>query len=222
MIGGAYESVTFGVDSLSVNPANKEFSMWFYALLIVVAYLFGSISTAIVTCRLMGLPDPRTQGSGNPGATNVLRHGGKKAAIITLVGDMLKGLVPVLIARAFGVPVEVLALVGLAAFVGHLFPVFFGFRGGKGVATAIGVLFGISWMLGLSYVVTWLLAAAIFRISSLSALLAAALVPLYSLLEPGVWGVTATIATMSLMLIARHHGNIRKLLAGTEDRIGGK
>lgn len=196
--------------------------MWFYALLIVVAYLLGSISTAIVTCRLMGLPDPRTQGSGNPGATNVLRHGGKKAAIITLSGDMLKGLVPVLIARALGTPVEVLALVGLAAFVGHLFPVFFGFRGGKGVATAIGALFGINWMLGLSYVATWLLAAAICRISSLSALLAAALVPLYSMLEPGVWMVTATIAVMSLMLIARHHSNIRKLLAGTEDRIGGK
>ena len=111
-----------------------------YFLLVVAAYLLGSVSAAIVTCRVMGLPDPRTRGSGNPGATNVLRQGGKKAALITLMGDMLKGLLPVLLARALGAPIEVLALVGLAAFLGHLFPIFFGFRGGKGVATLVGVL----------------------------------------------------------------------------------
>lgn len=196
--------------------------MWFYALLVLVAYLMGSVSAAIITCRLMGLPDPRTQGSGNPGATNVLRHGGKKAAIITLLGDLLKGLLPVLLARALGAPLEVLGLVGLAAFLGHLYPVFFGFRGGKGVATAIGVLLGIHWLLGVAYVGTWLLMAALFRISSLSALLAAVLVPFYSLLVPANGIVSAIIAVMSVMLIWRHRSNIRKILAGTEDRLGDK
>ena len=196
--------------------------MWFFALLVLVAYLIGSVSTAIITCRLMGLPDPRTQGSGNPGATNVLRHGGKKAAIITLLGDMLKGLLPVLLARALGAPLEVLGLVGLAAFIGHLYPVFFGFRGGKGVATAIGVLLGLHWMLGAAYVGTWLLVAAVLRISSLSALLAAVLVPVYSLLVPDNTVVSVTIALMSMMLIWRHRSNIRKIIAGTEDRIGSK
>jgi len=196
--------------------------MWLCALFVVVAYLLGSVSAAIITSRLMGLPDPRTQGSGNPGATNVLRHGGRKAAIITLLGDMLKGLLPVLLARAFDAPLGVLALVGLAAFLGHLYPLFFGFRGGKGVATAIGVLLGISWLLGLAYVASWLLATAAFRLSSLSALLAAALVPFYSIVVPGVWSVTATIALMSGLLIWRHRSNIRKLLDGSEDRIGNK
>ena len=196
--------------------------MWFFALLILGGYLTGSVSTAIITCRLMGLPDPRTQGSGNPGATNVLRHGGRKAAIITLSGDMLKGLLPVLLARASGAPLEVLALVGLAAFVGHLYPVFFSFRGGKGVATVIGVLLGMHWVLGLGYVGTWLVMAVVFRISSLSALLAAILVPFYSLLVPANPVVSATIAVMSVMLIWRHRSNIRKIMAGTEDRIGAK
>lgn len=196
--------------------------MWFFALLILAAYLMGSVSAAIITCRLMGLPDPRTQGSGNPGATNVLRHGGRKAAIITLLGDMLKGLLPVLLARALGAPLEVLGLVGLAAFLGHLYPLFFGFRGGKGVATAIGVLLGIHWMLGAAYVGTWLLMAAVFRISSLSALLAAVLVPFYSLWVPANAAVSVTIAVMSVMLIWRHRTNIQKIIAGTEDRVGDK
>jgi len=196
--------------------------MWFYALLVLVAYLLGSVSTAIVTCRLMGLPDPRTQGSGNPGATNVLRNGGKKAAIITLLGDVLKGLLPVLLARAFGAPLEVLGVVGLAAFLGHLYPIFFGFRGGKGVATAIGVLLGISWILGAAYLGTWLLTAAALRISSLSALLAAVLVPFYSLLVPANTVVSVAVALMSVMLIWRHRSNIAKIIAGTEDRIGSK
>jgi glycerol-3-phosphate acyltransferase PlsY len=119
-------------------------------LFVPAAYLIGSISSAIITCRLMGLPDPREQGSGNPGATNVMRFGGKKAAAITLLGDMLKGLIPVYIANALEVSVELLALTGLAAFMGHLYPAFFGFKGGKGVATSVGVLLGFSWMLGLA------------------------------------------------------------------------
>jgi len=192
------------------------------SLLIVMAYLLGSVSTAIVTCRVMGLPDPRTQGSGNPGATNVLRHGGKRAAFITLSGDMLKGLLPVLVARAVGAPIEVLALVGLAAFLGHLFPVFFGFRGGKGVATLIGVLFGIAWSLGLAYVLTWLLVAAIWRISSLAALVAAVLAPFYSLYLLGDVVVALVVAIVVLLLIVRHRSNIEKLIEGREDRIGGR
>jgi glycerol-3-phosphate acyltransferase PlsY len=191
-------------------------------LLVVIAYLLGSVSTAIVTCRVMGLPDPRTQGSGNPGATNVLRHGGRRAALITLTGDMLKGLLPVLVARVLGVPIEVVALVGLAAFLGHLFPVFFGFRGGKGVATLIGILFGVGWSLGLAYVLTWLLVAAIWRISSLAALVAAALVPFFSLCLLGNPLVAAVIATASLLLIVRHRFNIEKLIEGREDHIGGR
>ena len=192
------------------------------SLLIVMAYLLGSVSTAIVTCRVMGLPDPRTHGSGNPGATNVLRHGGKRAAFITLSGDMLKGLLPVLVARAVGAPIEVLALVGLAAFLGHLFPVFFGFRGGKGVATLIGVLFGIAWSLGLVYVLTWLLVAAIWRISSLAALVAAVLAPFYSLYLLGDVVVALVVAIVVLLLIVRHRSNIEKLIEGREDRIGGR
>jgi len=190
--------------------------------LVVMAYLLGSVSTAIVTCRVMGLPDPRTQGSGNPGATNVLRNGGRMAALITLSGDLLKGLLPVLVARAVGAPVEVLAVVGLAAFLGHLFPVFFGFRGGKGVATLIGVLFGIAWPLGLAYVLTWLLVAAIWRISSLAALIAAVLAPIYSLYLLGNPVVAAVVAILVLLLIVRHRSNIEKLIEGREDRIGGR
>ena len=195
--------------------------MLLYFLLIVAAYLLGSVSAAIVTCRVMGLPDPRTRGSGNPGATNVLRQGGRKAALVTLSGDLLKGLLPVLVAHTFGTPTEVLALVGLAAFLGHLFPVFFGFRGGKGVATFIGVLFGIAWSLGLAYVLTWLLVAAIWRISSLAALVAAALAPFYSLYLLGNLVVAAVMAVIALLLILRHRSNIQKLIAGSEDRIGG-
>jgi len=139
-------------------------------LIVFGGYLFGSISAAIVTCRLMGLPDPRSEGSRNPGTTNVLRLGGKKAALLTLVGDMLKGLLPVLIAGALTDKPAVLAATALAAFLGHLYPVFFGFTGGKGVATALGVVFGLDWRVGLATVATWLMMAFIFRYSSLAAL----------------------------------------------------
>ena len=187
--------------------------------LVLAGYLFGSISTAIVVCRLMGLPDPRSQGSRNPGTTNVLRIGGKKAAILTLAGDMLKGLVPVLIARALGAGPEIQAATGLAAFLGHLYPVFFGFQGGKGVATALGVFFGLHWLTGLVVTGIWIAMALLFRISSLSALTAMLLAPLvFWYLQPEMSFVYATIA-ISVMLFWRHRTNIRDLLSGKEGRI---
>lgn len=188
--------------------------------LILAGYVFGSISAAIVVCRLMGLPDPRTQGSNNPGATNVLRIGGKKAAALTLLGDTLKGLLPVLIARTITVDPVIVAAVGFAAFLGHLYPVFFGFRGGKGVATALGVLLAIAWQMGLAVVATWLVMAKVVRISSLSALTAAALAPLYAWLlglDPAYLIMTLLV---SALLIWRHRSNIRNLLQGKEGRIG--
>jgi glycerol-3-phosphate acyltransferase PlsY len=187
--------------------------------LVLAGYLFGSISTAIVVCRLMGLPDPRSQGSRNPGTTNVLRIGGKKAAILTLAGDMLKGLVPVLIARTLGAGHEIQAATGLAAFLGHLYPVFFGFQGGKGVATALGVFFGLHWLTGLVVTGIWIAMALLFRISSLSALTAMLLAPLlFWYLQPEMSFVYATIV-ISVMLFWRHRTNIRDLLSGKEGRI---
>lgn len=194
--------------------------MFGYLLLVVSAYLIGSISSAIVVCRLMALPDPRTQGSQNPGATNVLRFGGKKAGALVLAGDMLKALLPVLVLNLAGLPVEALAIVGFAAFLGHLYPVYFEFKGGKGVATYLGVMLGLFWPLGLATAATWLLMALVFRISSLAALTAAALTPLYAWLLIGNFIVTVLLGTMTLILLWRHRSNIQNLLAGTEDRIG--
>lgn len=189
-------------------------------LLVVFGYLAGSISTAILVCRAMGLPDPRSEGSRNPGATNVLRFGGKKAAAITLAGDFLKGLLPVLLARWAGLEDIGLALTALAAFLGHLYPVFFGFEGGKGVATAFGAILGLSWPVALAALVTWLLMAFLVRISSLSALTAAVLTPVFG----GWFGLplayNAAILTMVALLVWRHRSNIRNLLAGAEDKIG--
>ena len=190
--------------------------------LIVAAYLIGSISAAIVVCKVMGLPDPRSQGSGNPGATNVLRVGGKKAAAITLFGDMLKGFLPVLVAKLLAVSDPALAMVGFAAFVGHLFPVFFGFKGGKGVATMLGVLFGWHWAVGLATALTWLIMAKVFKISSLSALIATLLAPLYIYLIMGkILPIIISAAVMTLILFIRHRSNIRNLLTGKEGKIGG-
>jgi len=188
-------------------------------LWIVGAYLMGSIASAVVVARLMGLPDPRTQGSGNPGATNVLRLGGKKAAALTLLGDVLKGVIPVLAARLAGLPETGVALVALAAFLGHLYPVFFGFKGGKGVATAFGVLVAGAPLLGLAILVTWLAVAFASRISSLSALTAAALAPLYAhwLGLATVWTVVAGV--IAVLVFWRHRSNIRNLLSGREGRI---
>jgi glycerol-3-phosphate acyltransferase PlsY len=185
-------------------------------LLIPIAYLIGSFSSAIIICRLMGLPDPRDQGSGNPGATNVMRFGGKKAAAITLLGDLLKGLIPVYLAKLFNAPVEVMALTGLAAFFGHLYPVFFGFKGGKGVATSIGVLLGFSYLLGIAFVATWLLIYKAGKISSLSALIASVLSPLYAWFILGDMAITGVAAIMMMFLLWRHKANIQRLLAGQE------
>ena len=190
--------------------------------LIAGAYLLGSLSAAIILCRLLGLPDPRTQGSGNPGATNVLRFGGKKLAALTLIGDMVKGLIPVLIARAVTADPAILAAVAMAAFLGHLYPVFFGFKGGKGVATAVGVLFGLSWPVALAAILTWVAMAALFRISSLSALTASVLAPAYMFWLDGRTPFITMTAVMSVLLLWRHQANIRRLLAGEEKRIGKK
>jgi len=188
-------------------------------IMIFAAYLIGSLSAAIITCKLMGLPDPRTRGSNNPGATNVLRVGGKKAAAFTLLGDAIKGVIPVLIAQWMEAPSHILALVALAAFLGHLYPVFFGFRGGKGVATAFGVLIALAWPVGLAVLGTWLVLAKLFKISSLSALIAAVLLPLYMWLLAPQPGFVMLAAVISIMLIWRHRSNIRELIAGTEEKI---
>lgn len=190
--------------------------------LIVVAYLLGSLSTAIIVCKIMGLPDPRTIGSKNPGATNVLRTGSKKAAALTLFGDFLKGLLPVLIGLSFKIEPPVLALIGIAAFLGHLYPIFFGFQGGKGVATALGVILGLSWPVALAALLTWLLMAKVFKISSLSALTAAALTPLYCWLLAPQTEYIILFSVMSLLLIWRHRSNIRNLMSGEEGKIGNK
>ena len=187
-------------------------------LLIGAGYLLGSISSAILVCRLMGLPDPREHGSGNPGATNVLRVGGKKAAALTLLGDILKGLLPVLVAQLLGVATPVLAAVAVAAILGHLFPVFFGFRGGKGVATSLGALLAAAWPVGLAVVATWLVVFALSRISSLSALSAFVLAPLYAWWLQGEAVFVAAVGLITVLLIWRHRSNIRNLLGGSEGR----
>jgi glycerol-3-phosphate acyltransferase PlsY len=179
------------------------------------------LSTAVIVSRGLGLPDPREAGSQNPGATNVLRLGGKGAALVTLLGDAAKGLIPVLIARQLGAMPAVLASVGLAAFLGHLYPVFFRFRGGKGVATALGVLLGYSWTVGILAAATWIAVAAVSRISSLSALVAAGLAPIFVWVSLGSAEIVAATTVMSLLLFYRHKGNIERLLKGEELRIGG-
>lgn len=187
-------------------------------LFVPAAYLIGSISSAILICRLMGLPDPRGQGSGNPGATNVMRIGGKKAAAITLIGDLLKGLLPVYAARMLQVPAEILVATGLAAFIGHLYPVFFGFKGGKGVATSLGVLLGISWILGLAVIATWLAVYKLGKISSLAALCASTMSPVYAWFIISDVRITAITAVMAVLLLWRHKSNIQRLLAGVEGK----
>jgi glycerol-3-phosphate acyltransferase PlsY len=194
--------------------------MWFSVVLIILAYLVGSVASAIVVCRLMGYGDPRAVGSGNPGATNVLRAFGKKAAALTLAGDLLKGLLPVLIGKLLRVNELTLAGIASAAFLGHLFPVFFGFRGGKGVATYIGVLFGLSWPLGVFFALTWVFIAAMFRISSLAALTASAVSPFAAwwLTRSGI--IALALVGLVCLIFYRHAANIRKLLDGTESKIG--
>ena len=196
--------------------------MFLYLILVGLAYLFGSISSAIVLCRIAGYPDPRRQGSGNPGASNILRLYGKKAAAITLTGDLLKGLLPVLIGRALQVPEVILAGMGVAAFLGHLYPIFFQFEGGKGVATFIGILYGLAWPAGVAFMLVWIVIAATFRYSSLSALVATALSPvLVFIMVPSYAYLTATLL-MAGLIFWRHQANIRRLLSGTERKIGSK
>lgn len=185
-------------------------------LLVPVAYLLGSVSCAILICRMMGLPDPRGQGSGNPGATNVMRIGGKKAAGLTLLGDFLKGFIPVYLANVLGMSTLLQALVGAAAFLGHLYPVFFGFKGGKGVATSAGVLLGFSWWLGLAFMATWMLMYKFGKISSLSALIASALSPVYAWFILGDKPIVSAAVFMTVFLLFRHKSNIQRLLAGEE------
>lgn len=188
---------------------------------ILLAYLIGSISTAILVSRLLGLPDPRHSGSGNPGATNVLRLGGKLPAALTLLGDILKGWLPVLVFLQLDyLPSAMIALIGLAAFLGHLYPLYFEFKGGKGVATAVGVVLAISPITALLLIATWLITAAAFRYSSLAALVAALAAPIYlSLVAPDPW-LVAMLCIMVFFLYLRHLENIKRLLSGTESRIG--
>lgn len=186
-------------------------------LFVPIAYLIGSVCSAIVVCRIMGLPDPREQGSGNPGATNVMRFGGKKAAGITLLGDLLKGLVPVYLAHFLGVPMPLLAVTGLAAFLGHLYPVFFAFKGGKGVATSVGVLLGFSWLVGGLVMATWIIVYKLGKISSQAALISSLTSPIYCWFITGDRALLAATLVMMLLLLWRHRSNIQRLLAGQED-----
>ena len=194
----------------------------------LAAYLLGSLSFAVIVSRVMGLNDPRTYGSKNPGATNVLRSGSKPAAVVTLLLDAAKGWLPVALVRWYGKPYGLedgaLAMVGLAAFAGHLFPVFFRFQGGKGVATALGVLLGIDWLLGLATAATWLIVAWFSRYSSLASLVAALFAPVYYVFGDGVaWytekSILLAIAVMALLLAWRHALNISRLVKGTESRL---
>lgn len=184
-----------------------------------MAYLIGSISTAIITCKIMGIKDPRKTGSHNPGATNVLRHGGKKAAIITLIGDMLKGLIPVLIAIQFQLAPMGIALVGLFALLGHVFPVYYGFKGGKGVATYYGVILGINWQVGVIALAIWLTVALLLNISSISALVSLLCTPFILWYFSQSLELTMAAALMTFIVFWRHTSNIRALVKGTEGKI---
>jgi glycerol-3-phosphate acyltransferase PlsY len=200
-------------------------------LAVLAAYLVGSLAFAVIISRVMGLSDPRTFGSKNPGATNVLRSGNKAAAIVTLLFDALKGFVPVLLVklygRKYGMGDTTMALVGLGAFLGHLYPVFFRFQGGKGVATFFGVIFGIHWLLGVATGLTWLIIAYFFRYSSLASLVAAVFAPTFYLLGNRIqWysepPVAVALFLMALLLAWRHRANIQRLLQGKESRLGAK
>lgn len=185
---------------------------------IVIAYLLGSMLSGVILCRLTHQPDPRTQGSDNPGATNVLRFAGKKIAFLTLLGDIIKGLLAIMIARLLGQSGCMLAFVGLAVLIGHLYPIFFKFKGGKGISTGLGVLLGLSPVLGLIAMMTWIIIAAVFRYSSLAALVTFALMPFYNLVffTPAYF---IPLVLMSCLIFWRHRANIKRLHAGTESKI---
>jgi glycerol-3-phosphate acyltransferase PlsY len=196
------------------------------AAFVLLAYLTGSLSFAVLVSRAFGLPDPHSYGSGNPGATNVLRTGKKAAALLTLLGDGGKGWLAVFLAQRYaagwGVEQAGIAAAAIAVFVGHLFPVFFGFRGGKGVATAAGILIAVDLWLGLSTLACWIVVAAAFRYSSLAALVAALFAPIFYVWLRGADALALAVAAMSLLLIWRHKDNLRRLIAGQEGRIGAK
>ena len=205
---------------------NSSFSL----LLIPIAYLIGSISFAVVVSKCMRLPDPHSYGSGNPGATNVLRTGNKLAAVLTLIGDALKGYIAVMLARILLGDESLTSTLGswvlcgvvIAVFLGHLFPIFHGFKGGKGVATACGILFGINWILGLATLSTWIIVAIFMRYSSLAALAAAVFGPIYFVFLFGLQPMGLALLVVCLLLIWRHRSNIQNLMNGTESRIGSK
>ena len=189
--------------------------------LIIISYLLGSINSAVLTCKLLRLPSPYSAGSGNPGATNVLRLGGKKAAAMTLAGDVLKGVVPVVIGHLLQLSYLELSILAFAAVVGHMFPIFFKFKGGKGVATSLGAIIALSPLLGLAFIATWAIIAGVFRYSSLASIVACALAPLYShfLLNDGT---VIPLMLLAVLVIAKHHGNIQRLLKSEESRLGKK
>ena len=199
-------------------------------LLIPIAYLIGSVSFAVVVSKCMRLPDPHSYGSGNPGATNVLRTGNKLAAVLTLLGDALKGYIAVMLARIILGDTSLSSTMGswvlcgvvIAVFLGHLFPIFHGFKGGKGVATACGILFGINWILGAATLSTWIIVAMFMRYSSLAALAAAVFGPIYFVFLFGFQPMGAALLLVCLLLIWRHRSNIQNLMNGTESRIGSK
>lgn len=191
-------------------------------LALIAAYLLGSVPFAMISSKLFGLADPRTYGSGNPGATNVLRSGNKKAALFTLLGDALKGWAAVFIAQQAGLSSTAIGLVALAVFLGHLYPIFLKFKGGKGVATAAGVLIALDPLLGLAVAATWLFMAFAFRYSSLAAVTAAAMAPVISVLMHGGNGQTVVVGILGMALIGKHWPNIQRLMAGQESKIGGK
>jgi glycerol-3-phosphate acyltransferase PlsY len=188
---------------------------------ILIAYLFGSLNFAIILCKFAGLPDPRSQGSGNPGATNVLRFGGKKLAFIVILGDALKGVIPVLLARAVGIDGIALSWVALVAVLGHMYPIFFRFEGGKGVATMLGAIIALSWFVGILVVLTWIVIAALFRFSSLASIISVILLPIYlSFCQQQAYILPMII--MAVIILYRHSTNIKRLFKGEEPKIGKK
>jgi|TARA_B110000238_G_C16043098_1_gene402760 glycerol-3-phosphate acyltransferase PlsY len=193
-----------------------------YGLGIILAYLAGSISSSILIARCLQLPDPRSLGSGNPGATNMLRTGSKKAAAFTLLGDLLKGLIPLLIARSLGFDLLVLCLMGLAAIIGHMHPIYYKFRGGKGVATSLGVLLGINWVLAIVWIAVWVSSAKLTSYSSLAALVATASLPIVAYFMHLPMIIIYLTSAIAILVIWRHQSNIRNLLAGKESKIGKK
>ncbi|WP_100550526.1 glycerol-3-phosphate 1-O-acyltransferase PlsY [Caedibacter taeniospiralis] len=192
-----------------------------FVLMLIISYLFGSINSAIIICKLFALPSPRSVGSGNPGATNVLRLGGKKAAAITLLSDVIKGLIPVLIAHLLQLSSVEIGYVAVAAVIGHIFPLFFGFKGGKGVATLIGVILGFYWLIGVIFLIAWLICAAISRYSSLSALIAT-VVSATCIIFLYDFGTALPFLIIAMIVIIRHHENIKRLINGSESKIGQK